>query len=75
MTSGGNFGTIVVCDFEYETEGGEYGLQCGDLPQPLCMVAYVLDAYLRHVRTIRVWRGGFGRAPPFDIDDDALFVA
>jgi hypothetical protein len=75
MTDGGNFGSIVVCDFEYEVEGGEYGLQYGDLPQPLCMVAHVLDERLRHVRTIRRWRGEFNQAPPFDIGGDALFVA
>ena len=33
----------------------------------LCMVAYVLDEHLQHVRTIRLWRGEFGTAPPFDI--------
>ena len=39
------------------------------------MVAYVLDENLRHVRTIRLWRGEFGTAPPFDIGPDTLFVA
>jgi DNA polymerase I len=63
-----NFGNIVVCDFEYE-------IADGDLPNPLCMVAHVLDEYLRHVRTIRLWRDEFGSAPPFDIGDDTLFVA
>jgi DNA polymerase-1 len=70
-----NFGTIVVCDFEYEVAGGDYGLQPGDLPVPLCMVAHVLDENLRHVRTVRLWRGEFGSAPPFDIGPDTLFVA
>ena len=55
-------------DFEYE-------IADGDLPRVLCMVAYVLDADLRHVRTIRRWRGEFGSAPPFDIGPDTLFVA
>lgn len=64
----GNFGTIVVCDFEYEAAPG-------DLPNPLCMVVHVLDENLRHVRTVRIWRGEFGTAPPFDIGPDALFVA
>ena len=41
----------------------------------LCMVAYVLDENLQHVRTIRMWRGEFGAAPPFDIGPDTLFVA
>ena len=44
-------------------------------PNVLCMVAYVLDANLRHVRTIRMWRGEFGSTPPFDIGPDTLFVA
>jgi hypothetical protein len=39
------------------------------------MVAYVLDEFLRHVRTIRLWRGEFGSTPPFDIGPDSLFVA
>ena len=36
------------------------------------MVAYVLDENLRHVRTVRLWRGDFGSAPPFDIGPDTL---
>ena len=63
-----NFDTIVVCDFEYEVADG-------GLPNVLCMVAYVLDEDLRHVRTIRQWRGEFGRTPPFDIGPNTLFVA
>jgi len=63
-----NFATINVCDFEYEVAEG-------DLPNVLCMVAYVLDENLHHVRTIRLWRGDFGSTPPFDIGPDALFVA
>jgi hypothetical protein len=39
------------------------------------MVAHVLDENLRRVRTIRLWRGEFGPAPPFDIGPDSLFVA
>ena len=62
------FGSIVVCDFEYEVEPG-------DLPNVLCMVAYVLDQNLRHVRTIRLWRGEFGPTPPFDVGPNTLFVA
>jgi hypothetical protein len=63
-----NFGQIVVVDFEYEiTPGG--------LPNVLCMVAYVLNECLQHIRTIRLWRGEFRPAPPFDIGDDVLFVA
>jgi len=62
------FGSINVVDFEYEVAPG-------DLPNVLCMVAHVLDRILRHVRTIRLWRGEFGPAPPFDVGPDALFVA
>jgi hypothetical protein len=63
-----NFGTIIVCDFEYEVADGE-------LPNVLCMVAHLLDEQLQHVYTIRLWRGEFGSAPPFDTGPDALFVA
>ena len=63
-----NFSNVIVCDFEYE-------IADGDLSDVLCMVAYVLDERLQHVRTIRMWRGGFGTKPPFDIGPDALFVA
>jgi hypothetical protein len=64
----GNFGRIVVADFEYEVSDG-------DLPNVLCLVAYVLDENLRHIATIRKWRGEFGPTPPFDIGDDSLLVA
>ena len=64
----GNFGRIIVADFEYEVRDGE-------LPNPLCMVAYELDENLQHVHTIRLWRDGFGAGPPFDIGNDVLFVA
>ena len=63
-----HFSQVVVCDFEYE-------IQPGGLPNVLCMVAYVLDENLQHVRTIRLWRGEFGKFPPFDIGPDTLFVA
>ena len=63
----GHFTQTVVCDFEYE-------IADGDLPNVLCMVRYVLDANLQHVRTIKLWRGEFGTAPPFDIRS-TLFVA
>ena len=76
------FSWVVVCDFEYEVADG-------GLPNVLCMVAYVLDEHLRHVRTIRLWRGivgqplpamhlyrgEFHKEPPFDIGPDTLFVA
>src|SRR5262249_27235179 len=41
----------------------------------LLAVADVLDENLQHVRTIRLWRGEFGPAPPFDVGPDSLFVA
>jgi DNA polymerase-1 len=63
-----NFGRIVVVDFEYEIEAG-------DLPNPLCMVAHVLDENFRHVQTIKCWRGEFGAKPPFDIGPNTLLVA
>jgi hypothetical protein len=56
-----------VLDFEYEIEPG-------GMPNVLCMVAYLLDEYLRHVRTLRWWRGDFGSQPPFDIGPDTLVV-
>src|SRR5262245_57414413 len=62
------FGSIIVCDFEYEVAAGE-------MPRPLCMVATVLDEKLEPVREIRLWRGEFGAAPPFAIGPDSLFVA
>jgi hypothetical protein len=63
-----NFGSIVVADFEYEVSDG-------DLPEPLCMVAHVLNENLEHVHTIKVWRGEFGTKAPFDVSGDSLFVA
>ncbi len=61
------FRRIVVVDFEYE-------IPDGDLPVVLCMVAFVLDGDLRHIRTTRLWRGDFGSAPPFDIGPDLSIV-
>jgi hypothetical protein len=64
----GNFKQTIVADFEYEVRDG-------DPPAVLCMVAYVLDENLRHVRTVRLWRDDFGTSPPFDISSNTLFVA
>jgi hypothetical protein len=61
------FRWIVVLDFEYEIE-------TGGLPNVLCMVAYTLDHNLQHADTNHLWRGEFGRRPPFPIDDDTLIV-
>jgi DNA polymerase I len=63
-----NFGGLVICDFEYEAAPGE-------LPNVLCMVAYLLNENLQHVHTIRFWRDDFGTTPPFDVGPDTLFVA
>jgi DNA polymerase I len=63
-----HFTTIVVADFEYEVADGE-------LPDVLCLVAYILDENLRLMRKIRMWCGEFGSTPPFDIGPDTLFVA
>jgi DNA polymerase I len=68
MTLGDHFEQVVVVDFEYEIEDG-------GLPDVLCMVAYMLNAYLQLVRVIKLWRGEFGSAPPFDVGPDTLFVA
>lgn len=64
----GRFRRIVIVDFEYE-------IAPGGLPKVLCMVAYVLNANLEHVQTIRLWRGEFGSRPPFDTGPDTLFCA
>ena len=61
------FRYTIVLDFEYEVEDG-------GLPNVLCLVAYILDENLRHIETIRRWRGEFGTSPPFPIDDDTLVV-
>jgi DNA polymerase family A len=63
-----HFKQSVVADFEYEVGNG-------DVPRPLCLVAYILDEKLQHVRTVRLWRGEFGSSPPSVIGDDTLFVA
>ena len=68
MTACDSFCEVVVADFEYEVDDG-------NLPDVLCLVAYVLDPNLQHVRTVRLWRGEFGSAPPFDIGSNMLFVA
>jgi hypothetical protein len=61
------FTYYAVADFEYEVRDG-------GLPRPLCLVVYLLDENFKLIRIIRLWRGEFGRKPPFPIDDDCLFV-
>jgi hypothetical protein len=70
-----HFTSVVICDSEYETGGGEHHLVAGDLPKPPCVVWYVLTNRLQHVRTIRQWRGEFDSTPPLDLGPDTLFVA
>ena len=72
-----NFSRVVVCDTEYETSGGEFDLRPGDLPVLLCLVAYILDENLNHVRTIKLWREQLlaFKHPPFDVGPNTLFVA
>jgi DNA polymerase-1 len=50
------FRYIVGVDFEFEFGGHD-----GNRPRPVCMVA----RELRTGQTWRIWRGGFGTAPPF----------
>jgi hypothetical protein len=59
-------GTVVI-DFEYEIEDG-------GLPNVLCLVAYLLDENQQLCEIVRRWRGEFGKAPPFPIDDDTLLA-
>jgi hypothetical protein len=71
-----HFGKIVVADFEYESRDGPSG-DIYPLPQPLCLVTYLLDENLNRVRTIKLWREQLlaSKHPPFDIGHDTLFVA
>jgi DNA polymerase family A len=64
------FSQTIVADTEYEIEPG-------NLPNLLCLVAYVLDENLRHVHTIRMWREQLFalRAAPFDVGLDTVFIA
>jgi hypothetical protein len=62
------FGQVICIDFEFE-------IVSGGLPSVLCMVAVVLDENLRHVRTIRLWRGQFGPEPPFSTGPDTLLAS
>src|SRR6516165_1200288 len=68
------FTQYAVADFEYETSSNGVLFP---MPIPLCMVVYILDACLRHIRTIRMWREQLfaAKQPPFDIGPHTLFVA
>jgi DNA polymerase I len=66
--------TIMAADFEFEFGGHssfEDASRAGERPQPVCMVA----RDLRTGQTWRLWQDELGRAPPFPIGSDALFVA
>jgi hypothetical protein len=43
----------------------------GERPDPVCLVAQEL----RSGRQVRLWRDQFGRAPPYPVDAESLFVA
>jgi DNA polymerase I len=58
------FREIWAVDFEFTAGTGER-------PVPVCLCA----RELRSGREIRLWRGQFGSAPPYPIDQGSLFVA
>jgi DNA polymerase I len=58
------FREIVLCDFEF-------GMDNGDRPVPVCLVAHELRSGRKH----RLWRDQFGVAPPYPTGPDTLFVA
>ena len=68
------YGAIVAVDFEFEFGGHasfEDASRSGERPRPVCMVARELGTG----QEWRIWRGDFGREPPFPIGPDSLFVA
>jgi hypothetical protein len=69
-----HFTQYIVADFEYETRNDHI---IYNMPRPLCLVAYILDENLRHIRTIRMWREELLAAkwPPFDTSPATLFIA
>lgn len=62
------FERIVAVDFEFEFGGPD---AVGERPRPVCGVF----KELRSGRTVRLWRGKFGPAPPFPIGPETLWVA
>jgi DNA polymerase-1 len=58
------FEEVWVLDFEFISESGAW-------PLPVCLVANELVSG----RSIRLWQGDFGTAPPFRTDAGVLFVA
>jgi hypothetical protein len=49
----------------------EFGVQLGESPEPVCLVAWEL----RSGRKERLWRDQFGLVPPYAITSSSLFVA
>jgi DNA polymerase I len=60
----GPFREVWAVDFEFIHPEGE-------LPRPLCLVAWEL----RSGQKIRLWKDRFGRNPPYSIAADSLFVS
>jgi DNA polymerase family A len=64
MVLGLPFKQIWTIDFEFVSPAGEN-------PQPVCLVAKEVGTD----RLIRLWQDQLGSKPPFDVDDETLFVA
>ncbi len=60
----GPFKEVWAVDFEYRHPDGE-------LPDPVCLVAWELLAR----RQIRLWHDQFGKDPPYSLAADSLFVS
>jgi hypothetical protein len=58
------FREIVLADFEF-------AITPGNRPVPVCLVAHEL----RSGRRFRIWQDQIGRAPPYAVGRDVLFVA
>jgi hypothetical protein len=66
------FAEIWIVDTEfYPGHGLANGGRRGDLPSPLCLVAYEM----RSGREVRLWQDELGPYPPYRLDKDVLFVA
>jgi DNA polymerase-1 len=66
------FAEIWIVDTEfYPGRGLANGGRDGDLPSPLCLVAYEM----RTKRWVRLWQDELGPFPPYRLDGSALFVA
>src|SRR6478735_5549933 len=68
------FRHVVAIDFEFEFGGHDSTAAAnvsGERPRPVCMVA----RELRSGETWRLWRGQFGKQPPFPIGADTVMIA